>query len=152
MRGTCQDTEINRPSKVHSLPRDSKGRGLSRHRKKPTEQVALTSWRQQREGLVKTWKEIDQAWGTHVLETAERGTYQDTDRNRPSKGHSHPGDSRGRDLLGHRKKLTERGVLTAWRRQREGLIRARRKPTERGALTLWRRQREVLVRIRKESD
>jgi len=82
---------------------------LSGHRKKQTEQGALTSWRWQREGLVRTWKGTDQARGTHMLETAGGGTCQDTERNQLSKGHSLSGDHRGRDLLGHGKKPSKQG-------------------------------------------
>jgi len=52
------------------------------------------------------WKETDRSRGTHILETAEGGTSQDTEGNRQTKGHSLPGDHRGRDKSGHRKKLT----------------------------------------------
>jgi len=55
--------------------------GFSGHGKKLTEQVTLTSWRQQREGLVRTQKETNQARCTHFLETAEGGAYQDMERN-----------------------------------------------------------------------
>ena len=59
--GTCQDTESNQPTEAHSLPRDGRGRDVSGHGKKPTNQGkgTLTSWRQQREELVRTWKEAD---------------------------------------------------------------------------------------------
>ena len=69
-------------------------RDLSGHRKESTEQGALTSWRWQGEGPVRTWKGTDSARSTHVLETAEGGTCQDTEKGQPSEGHSQPGDSR----------------------------------------------------------
>ena len=122
----CQDTERNRQSKAHSPTGGGRGRDLSEHGKDQTEQGALTPWRRQREGFVRTRKETDRARGTHRLETAERGTCQDTERNRPSKGHSLSGDGRGRDLSGHEKKPTEQGTLTVWRRQRKGLVRTRK--------------------------
>jgi len=98
---------------------------MSGHRKKPTNQGALTDWRSQREGHVRTQKETNQPRGTHILEITERGTYQDTERNQPSKGHSQAGDhtGRGRDKSGHRKKPTKQGALTNWRPQRERHIR-----------------------------
>ena len=37
-------------------------------------------------------------------------------------GHLLPGDHRGRDLLGHRKKVSEGVALTNWRPQRKGLV------------------------------
>ena len=63
--GTCQDTG-----------------------KKPNERSALTNWRPQREGLVRTWKETDRPRRTHILERASRGAYQDTERtDRPRHTH-----------------------------------------------------------------
>ena len=70
-----------------------------------TKQGALTLWRPQREGQVRTQKESDQTRGTHSLETTEGGTSQDMEREQPSKGHSLPGDHRGRDNAGHKKKM-----------------------------------------------
>ena len=68
---------------------------MSGHKKKPTKQEALTSWRWQMTERVSTQKEIVLARGTHELETADEGTCQHTERNRLSKGHSRPRDSRG---------------------------------------------------------
>ena len=48
------------------------------------------------------------------------------ERNRPSEGHSQPGDDKGRELSGHGKKPTTRGALTPCRQQREGLVRTRK--------------------------
>ena len=53
---------------------------------------------------LRTWKESDQARGTHILETAEGGTCQNMEKKPQGKGHSLSGDSRGRDKSGHRKK------------------------------------------------
>jgi hypothetical protein len=99
---------------------------MSGHGKKPTERGELTSWRRQREGLVRTQKETNQARGTDALETASGGDCQDTERNRPTEGHSQAEDGIGRGLLGHEKEPTERGALTNWRRHREGLVRTRK--------------------------
>jgi hypothetical protein len=63
-------------------------------------------------GLVRVRKETDRARHTHVLETAEGGACQGTERNRPSEVNSRPEYGRGRDLLGHIKKQTERDALT----------------------------------------
>jgi len=52
--GTHQGTEGKQPSNQNSLSGDCRERDKSGHRKKATEQVALTSWRPQREGLVRT--------------------------------------------------------------------------------------------------
>ena len=54
---------------------------------------------------------------------AEGGTSQDMERKQPSKRHSHPGDSRGRDRSGHGKKAIKQGTLTLWRQRREGHVR-----------------------------
>jgi hypothetical protein len=128
--GTCRDTERSRLSKRNSLPRNGKGRDLSGHGKELTEREALTSWRWQREGLVRTLKETDQARGTHFLGTAEGGTCQDTERDRLSKGCSRAADGRGWDLSGHRKKQTEWGALTNWGWEREGLVRTQKETEE----------------------
>ena len=101
--GTCQDRARTRASKAHLLTEEGRWRDLSEHGKNATEQGALTAWRQQREGFVRTGKEKDRARRTHYLETADGGTCQDTERNRPSKAHSQTGDGRGTDLSGHRK-------------------------------------------------
>ena len=76
--GACQDMQGNRPTEVHSRSGDNRGRNLSGHARKPTDRGALTNWRRQREALVRTRKETDQPRHTHVLETAEGGTCQDT--------------------------------------------------------------------------
>src|SRR5579863_10386244 len=117
-------------NKGHSQTGDHRGKDKSGHRKKATERGALTNWRPQREGQartrkesdrashrgaltywrpqregqVRTWKESDRARGTHVLETTEGWTSQDTERNQPSEGHSQTEGRRGRDKSGHRKK------------------------------------------------
>ena len=94
--GTCQDMERNRPSEAHPPPGYSRGRDLSGHIKKPTKRGALTSWRRQREGLVRTHKETGQARCTHILE---------------------------REGLVRIQKETKQGSLTSWRWQRKGLVR-----------------------------
>jgi len=53
-RGTCQDMERKGPSTGHSLPGDGRGRDKSGHGRKVTKQGALTNWRWQREGEVRT--------------------------------------------------------------------------------------------------
>jgi len=77
-------------------------------------------------------KETSQVRGTHPLETAvtEGGTYQNTERNQSSKGHSPSGDHRGRDKSGHRKKPTNQWALTNWRPQREGQVRTQKETNQ----------------------
>ena len=135
-RATCQDMETNRPREGHSRSGDGRGSDLSGHVNKSTEGRTLTSWRRQRERLVRTRKQIDRGKDTHFLETAEGATGQDMETNRPSEGHSLPGDGRGSDLSGHGNKLTERRTLTCWRRQRERLVRTRKQIDRRKATHL----------------
>ena len=104
---TCQDTQGNRPTKAHSQTGDGRGRDLSGHARKPTDRGALTNWRWQRGELVRIRKQTDRQRHTHVLETAEGGTCQDTQGNRPTEAHSRPRDGRGRDLSGHARKPTD---------------------------------------------
>ena len=124
--GTCQDTKRNRPTDAHSPTGDSRGMHLSGHGNKQTDRCALTSWRQQREALVRIQKDTDRPTRTHILETAEGCTCQDTERNRPTDAHSPTGDGRGRHLSGHRKRQADRRALTSWRWQREVLVRTRK--------------------------
>ena len=95
---------------------------MSRHRNKPTDRGALTSWRGERERVFKTRKGTDRLRRTHILETASGGTCQYTKRNQPIEVHSLPGDGRERHLSGHGKKPTDRGALTVWRGHGEGLV------------------------------
>ena len=121
--------ETGQPRHTHKLE-TAEGETWSGHRKKPTDRGALTNWRRQKEGLVRTQKETDRPKCTHFLKMAEGGTCQGTKRNRPTEAHLHPGDGRGRNLSGHRKKPTDRGALTSWRRQREGLVKTWKEPTD----------------------
>ena len=85
--GTPQDAKRNQKIKRHSLPIQQGERDRSSHRKKPTEQGALTSCRAQREQQVRIPKETKRARGTHVLSSAEEGLSQDAERNRASEGY-----------------------------------------------------------------
>lgn len=53
---------------------------------KATERGVLTPWRRQREGQVTIRKEIGRAKATHILEMAEKGTSQDTERYDQARG------------------------------------------------------------------
>ena len=99
---------------------------MSGHGQKPTDREGHTPWRRQREGPVRTWNATGGARGTHSLETAEGGIYQDTERNRLIEGHSRSGDGSQRDLSEHGKKPIRRGALTALRQQMEGLVSTRK--------------------------
>jgi len=56
---------------------------------------ALTVWRPQRKGQVRTEKETSHARGTHLLETMDKGTSQDTERKQLSHGYSQTGQAEG---------------------------------------------------------
>ena len=125
-RATFQDTETIRPTEAHSLSGDGRQSDLSGQRNNPTDRGTLTNWRQQTERLVRTTKQSDRPRPTHQLETADRATCQDTETIRLTKAHSHPGDGRQSDLSGHPNNPTDRGPLTFWRRQAEGLVRTQK--------------------------
>ena len=121
--GTCQDTETIRPTEAHSRPGDDRQNDLSGHRNNPTDRGPLTDWRRQTERPVRTPKQSHRPRPTHWLETADRGTCQDTETIRPTEAHSPSGDGRQSDLSGHRNNPTNRGPLTFWRRQTARLVR-----------------------------
>ena len=102
--------------------------------------------------LVRTWKESDLGRGTHQLETAKRGTCQNTERTRPSKGHLPTGDGRGRDLSEHGKKATSGRHPLPGDSIGGTSSEDKKKATERGAPTSWRWQRKRLVRARNVTD
>ena len=54
----------------------------------------LTSWRGQRLGCVRTWKEGKIVRGTYFLEMVGVGTGQDLERKEASKGHKLPEEGR----------------------------------------------------------
>jgi hypothetical protein len=91
----------------------------------PSERGALTSWRAETEGQVRTRKDFEQAKGTHVLESADRGTSEDTERIQASEGHSRTGERRPRHKSGHGMNPSERGAPTDWRAQTKGQVRTR---------------------------
>ena len=164
--------ETHQPA--HSPTGDGRGGHLSGHGKKQTDQRALTNWRRQSEAVVRKSKETDRPTRTHSLGMAERGTCQDTERNRPTDAHSLSGDSTGRHLSGHENdRPTNANSPTRYGRgkhmntdrirpidthsppgddRRTRLSKHGKNPTDRRALTSWRRQRETLVRTWKESD
>ena len=136
-KGTSQDTERIQPSEWHSRTGHGMGRDMSGHEKRSDQAEALTNWRRHREGQIRIQKEYNRARGTHILETALGGTSQDTERIRPSKGHSHAGDSIGWDMSGRGKNPTQRGALTFWRRRQEGQVSTRKESDQaRGTYSL----------------
>jgi len=58
-KGQSQDMKGNRLREENSLAGDLRGSNKSEHGKKATQRMALTFWRPQREGQVRTWKESD---------------------------------------------------------------------------------------------
>jgi len=84
--GTSQDTERKQLSKGCLLSGDGRGRNKLGHRK-VTKQHALTFWRWQRGGQVRTQKESDQeVRSTHILEIAEGGTSHEMGRSNQVRG------------------------------------------------------------------
>jgi hypothetical protein len=78
--GTGQDMEREKASKGHSQPRQGRGQDWSEFGIKMGQQGALTSWREQRLGIVrKTWNKVKQ------------------------QGYLQPGEVRGQDWSSHRK-------------------------------------------------
>ena len=129
--------------------------------------------------LVRTWKKSESVKGTHFLERAKAITGQDMEQKQASKGHSPTGGVRVQDWSGYRKKGSQQGVLTCWRRERLAPVRTwkelepsrdthflertkevrdqdwsghRKKISQQGALTFWRGYQLGLVRTWKESD
>ena len=116
--------ERKQPGEGNSQTGDHRGGDLSGHQKEATWRGALTNWRPQRVGLVRTQKGSDQVGtahflaireglvgtrkesnqvtqrGTHFLEMGEGGTCQDMEKKQPSR------------------------APTIWRQEREGLVRA----------------------------
>jgi hypothetical protein len=52
----------------------------SGHGKNSSEQRALTNWKVQKDGQVRTWKESKQVRGTHILDSRDGWTNQDMER------------------------------------------------------------------------
>src|SRR6267142_1475569 len=74
---------------------DKSGQGRN-----PSKGGALTNWRGQTGGQVRTGKESERARGTHGLERADRRTSQDREGIRASEGHSRAGEGRQTDKSG----------------------------------------------------
>ena len=103
--GTGHDMERKQLNEGRSPTGDNRERNKLGHRRKTIEQGALTIWRRQKDGQVRTWKENNRARDAHRLEMAEGGTSQNTEAKQPSGAHSPT--SGGQVRLGHRKKVTK---------------------------------------------
>src|SRR6266850_1096516 len=112
------------PSEGHSPTGEHRQTDKSGHGKNLTKQGALTLWRVQMDGQVRTWKESDQSRGTHILKSADRQTSQDMERILLAEGHSHTRECRRTDKSEHRKNMTKQGALTNWRAQTDGQVRS----------------------------
>jgi hypothetical protein len=64
---------------------------------KASERGALTAWRAQSDGQVRTPKENERMKGTHCLESTERQTSEDVGKKRENEGHSLSGEHRATD-------------------------------------------------------
>src|SRR6266850_1660568 len=67
-------------SEGHSQTGEHRQTDQSGHRKNLNMQGALTCWRAQTDGQVRTWKESEQVRGTHSLESTDRQASQDMER------------------------------------------------------------------------
>ena len=72
-----------------------------------SKQVTLTNLREQRLGLVRTWKASKLASNTHKLERAEVGIGENMESKQASKGHLLSRDGRGWDLFEHYNKASK---------------------------------------------
>ena len=88
---TSQEAERKQASKWHSLAGEGRGGDLEGHRKKANHSGALTSWREQRLGMVRTVKDKKPSRATHFLERAEVRNSQEVERKPASNLHSLPG-------------------------------------------------------------
>src|SRR6266850_2096719 len=123
---TSQDMEGIRASKGHSRPGKHRRMDKSGHGRNTSKRGALTYWRVQTDGQVRTRKESEQARGTHFLESADGWTSQDMEGIRASEGHSRTGERRQTDKSGHGRNPSERGALTNWRAQMDRQVRTRK--------------------------
>src|SRR6266850_6076902 len=130
--GQVSGVERIRGSEGHLLTGEPRMDGQVRMHKEPEERGALTPWRVQTDGQVRTWKGSEGARGTHSTGRMDksaawkesegvRGTYLlespgRTDKsghikNPRSEGHSRPGECRRMDKSGLGKNPGERGAL-----------------------------------------
>jgi hypothetical protein len=101
-------------------------RGRKVDTQKATGKGVLTNWRAQIGRQVRTRNKCERARGTHVLESPDAETSQDTERMRASEGHSRPGEPRHRDKSEHGNNASQRGALTSWRAQTQRQVRTRK--------------------------
>jgi hypothetical protein len=79
-RGTSEDTERTRVREGRPLSGEHRERDMSGHGENASKRGVLANWGVQTKEQVRIWKE----WAvgsTHVLETADRETSQDTGKN-----------------------------------------------------------------------
>ena len=148
-----KDKERNRVSKAHSPTGDRTWRDQS-GRETKTDRARRTHVLETAQGA--TGQDTERSRPprrTHKLEMAQGRTSQDTERSQASEAHSPPGDRTWRDQSGHETKTdSARRTHVLETAQEETSQDAEKKPTEQGALTFWRRHREGRVRTQKEND
>jgi hypothetical protein len=105
-RETSQDRKIIRVGEGHSHSGKHRGRDKSGHEKNARGPGAITIWRAQAEGQIKTRKECERARDTHILESADRGTSQDRKGCERVRG-THELERRERGKSGHGKNASE---------------------------------------------
>ena len=116
-RQTSQDMERIWASEGYSPTIEYRWVDKLGHKKNTSKQGALTNWRAQMDGQVRTWLESEQVKDTHFLESTEEWTSKDTKRIWASEGHLLPKEHRWMNKLGHGINLNKQGALTNWRVQ-----------------------------------
>jgi len=97
-------------SEGHLRPVKHGGRDSSGQQKQASKKGALAFCRVQKEGRVRTEKEIRQARDTHFLLNTDGGTSEDSERMRASKGCSRPVECRGRLIRTAKESRQARGT------------------------------------------
>jgi hypothetical protein len=94
---TSQNMERKPAREGYSRAGEHREMDYSGHGRQAREREALTPWRAQGDGLVRTWRESGRTTGTHSLESAEGWANQDVERKRARDRHSHTAERRGMD-------------------------------------------------------
>jgi hypothetical protein len=78
--GRSQDMERKRASAGHSLSGEYKARQVRTRNERASRRRALTCWRVQMEGEMRTQKENERVRSTYILQNTKGGTSEDTKR------------------------------------------------------------------------
>ena len=119
--------------KVHFLKNSEREEWVRTPKIDETTGWVLTPWRRQKEEQSQG-TERNRPRRTHLLETAQGGTSQDAERNRPSDAHSPPGDPH-RERQVKTRKETDRAMRTHKLETAQGGTSQERKETDRAMRT-----------------